>query len=90
MSYKSRQKKRAIHASKHQHREKIAGRWYLTVVKRKTCCAKCAGILSVGGEMVYRHTPREALCKSCAELDPNVRPRPSATWERARRTRRSR
>jgi hypothetical protein len=84
VSYKSRQKKRAIHASKHRHREKIAGRWYVTVVKRKTCCAKCAKILNLGDEMVYRHTPREARCKPCAELDPNIKPRPSQSWERTR------
>ena len=84
MSYKSRQKKRAIHASRHQHREKIAGRWYLTVVKHKTCCARCAGILNVGGEMVYRHTPREARCQACAELDPTIKPRPSTSWEKSR------
>jgi len=87
MSYKSRQKKRAINATKHRHRETIAGRWFLTIVTRKTCCAKCAGILNIGGEMVYRHTPREARCKLCAELDPDVKPRPSTSWERSRRSR---
>jgi len=84
MSYKSRQKKRAIGATKFRNREKIAGRWYLTIVKRKTCCARCAGILKIGDEMVYRHTPREARCKPCAELDPNVKARPSMQWEGAR------
>ena len=87
MSYKSRQKKRAVNASKYRYRETIAGRWFLTVVKRKTCCAKCAGILNIGSEMVYRHTPREARCKLCAEMDPDVKPRPSTSWERSRRSR---
>jgi hypothetical protein len=89
MGYKSRAKKRAaknraIGAAKKQHSDKIAGRWYFTIVKHKTCCAKCAGILNVGGEMVYRHTPREARCKSCAEFDPNLKPRPSIAWEKSR------
>lgn len=81
MSYKSRQKKRAIGATKAKNREKIAGRRYLTIVKRKTCCARCAGILKIGAEMVYRHTPREALCKLCAESDTAIRVRPSTRWE---------
>jgi hypothetical protein len=88
MSYKSRAKKRAINAAKNKHSTTIAGRWYLTIVKRKTCCAKCAGILEIGREMVYRHTPREARCKLCAELDPAVTVRPSEAWERANRRRR--
>ena len=31
--------------------------------------------------MVYRAAPREALGKLCAEVDPAIRPRPSARWE---------
>jgi hypothetical protein len=34
--------------------------------------------------MVYRHTPGESLCLSCAEDDPGVKWRPSARWERSR------
>ncbi len=59
-------------------------RYWLTIVKRNTCCARCAGLLRVRREMVYRHTPREALCVLCAERDPNVRFRPSVAWERAK------
>jgi len=36
--------------------------WWLTLVVRDTCCARCGGVLRVGREMVYRHTPREARC----------------------------
>lgn len=89
MSYKSRAKKRAIAASKFTNRDLMAGRWYLTIVKRDTCCARCAGILRIGAEMVYRHTPREALCKLCAESNPEIRPRPSTSWESSRRRRSS-
>jgi hypothetical protein len=85
MSYKSRQKKRAIRAAQFKHRDTIAGRFYLTLVVQKTCCARCGGILNVGREMVYRHTPREALCLVCAERDPEIRARPSVAWELARR-----
>ena len=91
MGYRSREKKRAaknraISYAKRAHSETIAGRWFLTIVTRKTCCAKCAGILNIGSEMVYRHTPREARCKLCAEMDPDVKPRPSTSWERRRRS----
>jgi hypothetical protein len=84
MSFKSRQKKRVINASKFKNREVMAGRWYLTIVKRKTCCANpaCGGILEIGREMVYRHTPREALCKSCAD-ERGIKPRVSTSWEKA-------
>jgi len=81
MSYRTRQRKRAIRAAKAKNRKVIAGRWYLTIVKRKTCCARCAGILKIGDVMVYRHTPREARCKQCAESDPDVKARPSTRWE---------
>ena len=38
----------------------------------------------VGAALVYRHTPREALCLSCVESDPTIKARPSTTWERSR------
>jgi hypothetical protein len=85
MSYKSREKKRAIAAAKFKHRDVMAGRWYLTIVKRTTCCARHGGILRPGMDMVYRHTPREALCISCADSDPLVSYRPSLRWERSKR-----
>ena len=85
MSYRSRQKKRAIAAAKRDNHEKIATRWYLTIVKRKTCCAKCGGILKVGADMVYRRTPRESRCRLCAESDPSLSFRPSERWEKSRR-----
>jgi hypothetical protein len=84
MSYKSRQKKRAIRAAQAKHADQIKHRWYLTIVKHKTCCATCAGILNVGAEMVYRHTPRAALCTSCGQADPSIKARPSMQWERRR------
>ena len=43
MSYKSRQKTRAIRATQFKHRDIIAGRFYLTLVVQKTCCASAAG-----------------------------------------------
>ena len=87
MSFKSRQKKRmkkaAIARTKRTHRGLIAQRYYLTPVKRDTCCAKCAGLLRVDREMVYRKSPREALCVPCADSS-QVPYRPSVRWERAR------
>ena len=67
MSFKSREKKRqtklAINRSRTQHQEKMAGRHYLTIVSRHCSCNACGGSLREGGECVYRHTPREILCK---------------------------
>lgn len=90
MSFKTRERKRtkriAVTAAQTQARRSgsSSARWYLTIVSRDTCCARCAGMLRVGREMVYRATPREALCPLCAELDPTIRPRPSVRWERWR------
>jgi hypothetical protein len=64
MSFKSRQKKRAISAGK---RAATASEHYLTLVGRKCACNACGGILDVGSECVYRHTPREILCPRCGE-----------------------
>jgi hypothetical protein len=84
MSYKSRSRNRAIRAAAATQRASPEPRWYLTLVTRATCCARCAGVLRPGREMVYLHTPRTALCKFCAEDDPSIRPRPSRRWERKR------
>ena len=42
------------------------------------CRAVCGGVRRKGREMVYRHSPREARCVSCAE---GLSYRPSARWE---------
>jgi hypothetical protein len=96
MGFKQRERKRkkkvAILAAQRQSRvtRSSAGRWWLTIVVRTTCCAACGGVLRVGREMVYRHTPREALCRLCAE-DKGLSWRPSArleeAWTKARRRR---
>jgi hypothetical protein len=85
MSYKSRQKKRAIRAAKEKHRAAISERHYLTLVKRKCVCNACGGLLRAGKEMVYRHTPREILCTICAEHRglAGSKLRVSARWEKA-------
>lgn len=85
MSFRSRQKKRkakaAIAKNKRAYADVIRGRWYLTVAKRTTCCARCGGVLREGRELVYRAEPREALCKLCAESHPEAKSaRPSCRW----------
>lgn len=96
MGFKQREKKRtkkaAIAAAQLRARSSgsSASKWWLTLVTRDTCCARCAGILRSGREMVYRRSPREALCVSCAGDDPSIRFRPSAAWEERRRTPKSR
>jgi hypothetical protein len=92
MGFKQRERKRkqkaAIRSSMKvdvEARKARSGRWWLTVVKTDTCCARCAGILRTSREMVYRAQPREALCVACAEADPEVTYRPSLAWEERRR-----
>jgi hypothetical protein len=91
MSYKSRQKKRMISAAVASAERKrtpaTEGRWFLTIVQRTCCCARCAGMLREGREMVYRYAPRESLCPACAEADPDVKVRTSIRWEQARKRR---
>jgi hypothetical protein len=93
MSFKSREKKRsaklAVAKSQRDNKEKMAGRHYLTIVSRHCCCNACGGSLREGRECVYRHTPREILCKSCARAR-ELRPRPSERWERQKHNRRER
>jgi hypothetical protein len=95
MSYKQRERKRkkTVAVAEAQKRSRSSGsssqRWWLTIVTSHTCCARCSGLLRIGREMVYRHTPREALCLPCADRDTAIRYRPSLQWERARRTLRS-
>ena len=68
-----------------------APRWWLTIVRGATCCARCAVVLRQGSEMVYRHTPRESLCVACAQNDPDARTfKPSVRWERERSRSRTR
>ena len=91
MSYKSRQKKRAVAASKRRYAHLIESRWYLTLVSRTTACARCGRVLREGAEMVYRYRPRESRCHHCAlhELDSRGF-HVSMRWEREHERRRRR
>jgi hypothetical protein len=89
MGFKQRERKRKKKAAiaSAQRRARAAGksnRWWLTRVARDTCCARCAAILRVRREMVYRTEPREARCVACADRDPLVSYRPMR-WEQWRR-----
>ncbi len=90
MSFKSREKKRrarlAQASSQREQRSKYAGRHYLTIVLRAACCNKCGGSLREDAECVYRHTPKQILCVTCADLE-RISYRPSLRWEKARRPR---
>jgi hypothetical protein len=83
MGFKSRQKKRATSAGRRAAR---TSEHYLALVRHKCACTACGGILNVGSECVYRHTPREILCPACAESR-GLKPRPSHRWELARQMR---
>ena len=88
MSFKSREKKRkaarAVSIAVQQQKPATEARWFLTPVRRQAVCRSCGGRLHRGSDMVYRHTPREALCVPCADADPGVSYRPSVRWEKAR------
>jgi DNA-directed RNA polymerase subunit RPC12/RpoP len=83
MSFKSRQKKRAIKKAQNDHRDLISGRHYLTIVSRPCSCNPCGKALRERHECVYRHTPREIRCPGCAERQ-KLKPRPSQQWEKSR------
>jgi hypothetical protein len=93
MGYRARERKRKRKAA--QIREQARSRstksasrkWWLTVVTLNTCCARCPKPLRSGMDMVYRATPREALCLGCAERDEAIwrSCKPSLRWEQARK-----
>ena len=94
MGFKQRERKRKAKAARQSSqlaaRESgsSAGKWWLTLVVEDCGCARCGRVLRVGGEMVYRHAPREARCVLCAQQDDGRSWRPSLRWEQQRRTRR--
>jgi hypothetical protein len=91
MSFKGRQRrrKRAEAAAAAQRAARRSGssarRHWLTLLRRKGCCARCGDVLRDGAEAVYRHEPMELLCLRCAN-HLRVGYRPSVRWERARRS----
>ena len=92
MGYKQRERKRRMKraaATGAQRRSRdtasAAAKHWLTLVREDCCCNECAGILRVGRECVYRHTPREILCVRCAEAR-HLHYRPSLAWEKSART----
>ena len=92
MSYRSRESKRqakvAIASTKRQHSATMAGRYYLTKVKRACRCSSCGDRLRVKADMVYRHDGPVTLCVRCADKDPLVDYRTSVRWEREQARRR--
>jgi hypothetical protein len=90
MGFKQRERKRrrkiAVAGAQRESRRTGSStrKWWLTVVSRHTCCARCSGGLRAGRPMIYRRSPQESLCLSCAEGDPTVKYRPSTRWEEQR------
>ncbi len=95
MGFKQRERKRKAKAARQGSQRKAresgssAGKWWLTLVVEDCGCARCGRVLRTGGEMVYRHTPREARCVTCAQRDDGCSWRPSLRWEQQQRTRRA-
>jgi hypothetical protein len=93
MSYESRKKKRQYKrievSAKRRRTPESARRWLLTLAKSPGKFECCGNQFERGGEIVYRHEPREVRCVRCADVDPNCRYRPSIRWERTMRTRSS-
>ena len=94
MAWKHRQAKRKKRAAIARDRKTSrttgspSGKWWLTIVTRKTCCANpaCGGILREGGEMVFRKVPGATLCVPCADRA-GISYRPSRRWEQSRKVR---
>jgi hypothetical protein len=91
MSYQSRVKKRRYKRveanAKRKRTLESASRWFLTLAKKPGRYSCCGRRFERGGELVYRHEPREVRCVGCAErLEDSKGYRPSVRWERARRT----
>lgn len=89
MSFKTREKQRhrkiAIAKARSEHRETMASRHYLTIVSRPACCNDCGGSLRRGRECVYRYSPKEILCKQCADSR-ELYYRPARRWEKHQRS----
>ncbi len=89
MSYRSREsrRRRNVAIARAQENARASGssveKWWLTLVRKDTCCATCAGMLRKGREMVYRHRPGESLCRSCADRA-GVVYGPSVRWKKPR------
>lgn len=90
MSFKSRERKRRMRAAqrtaRQRHGEVMKGRWYLTIVKRDCCCNRCGRALRKGGDLIYRHSPKEVICTLCADRE-GVKFRTSRVWEMRRKAR---
>ena len=90
MGFRQRERKRTKNAAMNAARAvsrktgSSSPKWWLTLAKRKTCCARCGGILRVGREMVYRASPREAL-RRLRGIGSRDQLRPSVAWERKRK-----
>ena len=88
MGFKQRERKRKRKAAMNTAQAKArasgssSGRWWLTLATKTTCCANpdCALILREGRELVYRATPRTALCLPCADRS-HTKYRCSTRWQ---------
>jgi hypothetical protein len=89
MGYQHRERKRrgrlAQTSSRREQRSRYADRHYLTIASRAACCNRCGGSLRDGAECVYRHTPKQILCVTCADVE-RISYRPSMRWERRRKS----
>lgn len=86
---KRQERKREAASGSAQRQSRRSGssaeKWWLTPLRSKQCCARCALVIREGGDAVYRHTPREVLCVPCAEQREDSKGyRPSMRWEAAR------
>ena len=71
MTYRDREKLRKMTIAKNRRTRDMstADTYWLTLVKKKTTCCKCGGILMKNKKMIYLPKQRECICTFCAEKE---------------------
>jgi DNA-directed RNA polymerase subunit RPC12/RpoP len=96
LGFKQRERKRKAKAAQEFAQRSArrsgvsAASCWLTLAREKAACARCGRLIQVGGDLVYRHEPRELRCMDCGvRLEDSKGYRTSLRWSRERSRKRS-
>jgi DNA-directed RNA polymerase subunit RPC12/RpoP len=96
MGFKQRERKRKAKVAQERAQQGArrsgasAASWWLTLAREKAACARCGRLIQVGGDLIYRHEPRELRCMDCgARHEDSTGYRTSLRWSRERSRKRS-